>query len=102
MPLSIQLESLRQQIKKADGQPNISLTDFIAPADSNKQDYIGAFSVTIEGIEKHIKRFEAALDDYNKISCRHWQTGWRKPLQKCCTKKCAKNTGAMLPMNIYQ
>ena len=65
---AVQLESLRQQIKKADGQPNISLTDFIAPADSNKQDYIGAFSVTIEGIEKHIKRFEAALDDYNKIS----------------------------------
>ncbi|MDZ4809677.1 MAG: vitamin B12 dependent-methionine synthase activation domain-containing protein, partial [Bacteroidota bacterium] len=30
-------------------------------------DYIGAFSVTIEGIETHIKKFEAALDDYNKI-----------------------------------
>ncbi len=65
---TVQLESLRQQIKKADGQPNISLTDFIAPAESNKQDYIGAFTVTIEGIEKHIKRFEAALDDYNKIT----------------------------------
>lgn len=65
---TVQLESLRQQIKKAAGQPNISLTDFIAPAESNKQDYVGAFSVTIDGIEKHIKRFEAALDDYNKIT----------------------------------
>ncbi|MEP7279265.1 MAG: methionine synthase [Bacteroidota bacterium] len=64
----IHLETLRQQIKKADGQPNISLSDFIAPASSNKQDYIGAFTVTIEGIEPHLKRFEAALDDYNKIS----------------------------------
>ncbi len=30
-------------------------------------DYIGAFSVTIEGIEPHIKNFEDKLDDYNKI-----------------------------------
>ena len=65
---TVHLESLRQQIKKADGQPNISLTDFIAPAATGKQDYIGAFTVTIEGIEPHIKRFEAALDDYNKIT----------------------------------
>ena len=30
-------------------------------------DYIGAFSVTIKGIEPHIKKFEAEHDDYNKI-----------------------------------
>ena len=63
----IHLEFLRQQIKKAEGQPNISLADFILPEETNKQDYIGAFSVTIDGIEKHIKKFEAAYDDYNKI-----------------------------------
>jgi 5-methyltetrahydrofolate--homocysteine methyltransferase len=28
---------------------------------------MGAFSVTIEGIEPYIKRFEERLDDYNKI-----------------------------------
>jgi 5-methyltetrahydrofolate--homocysteine methyltransferase len=59
----VRLEFLRQQIKKAEGQPNISLADFIAPAD----DYIGAFSVTIHGVDKYIKQFEAAHDDYNKI-----------------------------------
>ncbi|HRI21111.1 MAG TPA: methionine synthase, partial [Panacibacter sp.] len=63
----VNLESLRQQIKKAAGQPNLSLSDFIAPASTNLQDYIGAFAVTIHGIEKHIKNFEANLDDYNKI-----------------------------------
>ena len=61
--IKIPLEFLRQQIKKAEGQPNLSLADFISP----NQDYIGAFSVTIQGIEKHIKKFEANLDDYNKI-----------------------------------
>jgi len=66
-PLTVNLEFLRQQIKKAADQPNLSLADFIAPASSNKKDFIGSFAVTIHGIEPHIKAFEAALDDYNKI-----------------------------------
>ncbi len=61
------LEFLRQQSKKAAGQFNISLADFIAPAESGKTDYIGAFAVTIQGIEKHVQRFTEDLDDYNKI-----------------------------------
>lgn len=59
----IPLEFLRQQIKKTAGQPNYSLADFISPG----HDYIGAFSVTIQGIEPHLKRFIADHDDYNKI-----------------------------------
>jgi 5-methyltetrahydrofolate--homocysteine methyltransferase len=65
------LEFLRQQVKKAPGQPNISLADFIKPADEgdNKQsDYIGAFAVSIHGIEPHIKKFQENLDDYSKIT----------------------------------
>lgn len=61
------LECLRQQIKKAAGQPNFSLADFVAPADSGYTDYMGAFSVTIQGIEPYIKRFQDNHDDYNKI-----------------------------------
>ncbi|MET0394450.1 MAG: methionine synthase [Chitinophagaceae bacterium] len=60
----VHLEFLRQQIKKAADQPNLSLADFVSP---NEGDHIGMFSVTITGIEEHIKKFEAALDDYNKI-----------------------------------
>jgi len=71
----VRLECLRQQIKKAPGQPNISLADFIKPpadaapggSPAGETDHIGAFAVTIEGIEPHIKRFDAAFDDYNKI-----------------------------------
>jgi 5-methyltetrahydrofolate--homocysteine methyltransferase len=61
------LESLRQQIKKAADQAQYSLADFIAPAASGKEDYIGAFAVSIHGIEPHIQAFAAAHDDYNKI-----------------------------------
>jgi 5-methyltetrahydrofolate--homocysteine methyltransferase len=63
----VDLHFLRQQAKKAAGQPNFSLADFICPANENKADYLGAFAVTIHGIEKHIKAFEENLDDYNKI-----------------------------------
>jgi 5-methyltetrahydrofolate--homocysteine methyltransferase len=63
----VHLEFLRQQIKKAADQPNISLGDFVAPADTGLEDHLGAFVTTIEGIEPHLKRFEAAHDDYNKI-----------------------------------
>jgi 5-methyltetrahydrofolate--homocysteine methyltransferase len=106
------LEHLRQQIKKAAGQPNFSLADFIAPGhphpnpspqggrepgkeDAGKEipsahevpisqhvtfppggkegmgvspaDHLGAFAVSIHGIEPHLARFSAAHDDYNKI-----------------------------------
>lgn len=63
----VQLSFLRQQIKKAADQPNLSLADFIAPKASGKKDYIGAFAVTLHGIEEHVKRFESNHDDYNKI-----------------------------------
>jgi 5-methyltetrahydrofolate--homocysteine methyltransferase len=63
---NIELQFLRQQIKKAEGQPNLSLSDFVKPKEVGK-DFIGAFSVTIEGIEPHIKKFDDAQDDYNKI-----------------------------------
>lgn len=62
----IALEHLRQQVKKAAGQPNLSLADFIRPTAAGT-DFLGAFSVTIQGIEPHIERFEAAHDDYSKI-----------------------------------
>lgn len=60
----IALEFLRQQTTKAAGEPNLSLADFINP---DATDYIGAFAVSIHGIEPHIKNFETALDDYHKI-----------------------------------
>jgi len=60
----VQLNFLRQQITKADGQVNHCLADFISPTQT---DYMGAFAVTIKGIEPHLKRFDEEHDDYNKI-----------------------------------
>lgn len=58
------LESLRQQLKKAASQPNFSLSDFISPV---QDDYMGAFAVSIHGIEPHLQKYIDDHDDYNKI-----------------------------------
>lgn len=62
----VKLEMLRQQLKKAIGQPSFSLSDFIRPKEQGA-DYMGAFAVTIKGAKKHIDRFAADHDEYNKI-----------------------------------
>jgi 5-methyltetrahydrofolate--homocysteine methyltransferase len=60
--------TLRQQLAKRDGRPNVALSDFVAPQDSGKGDYVGGFVVTA-GIEEVAiaERFERANDDYSSI-----------------------------------
>jgi len=60
----VHLECLRQQSKKAQGQSNFSMADFVSPA---QQDFMGAFAVVVDGAKKHIEKFAADNDDYNKI-----------------------------------
>src|SRR5204862_1537441 len=62
----VKLESLRQQLKKAVGQPSFSLADFICPKEIGA-DYMGAFAVTIHGAKKHVEKFAKEHDEYNKI-----------------------------------
>ncbi|OBX25210.1 methionine synthase [Gelidibacter algens] len=60
--------TLRQQLDKREGVPNIALADFIAPKDSGTQDYMGCFCVSTGfGTEALAKQFEKNLDDYNSI-----------------------------------
>ena len=64
----VRFPMLRQQEVIADGKPNRSLADFIAPADSGVDDYLGAFAVTAGiGAEALARSFEADLDDYHAI-----------------------------------
>lgn len=59
---------LRQQGKKGTNIPNISLSDFVAPKDSGRLDYMGFFAVTAGlGIEPHLERFKKEHDDYKDI-----------------------------------
>lgn len=60
--------TLRQQLSKRDGRPNVALSDFVAPVSSGVGDYVGGFVVTA-GIEEVAiaERFERANDDYSSI-----------------------------------
>jgi 5-methyltetrahydrofolate--homocysteine methyltransferase len=64
----IRLPMLRQQEVIADGRPNRSLADFIAPRESGVPDYIGMFAVTAGlGADALVRGFERDHDDYNAI-----------------------------------
>jgi 5-methyltetrahydrofolate--homocysteine methyltransferase len=60
--------SLRQQLKKAQGQPYMALADLIAPKSSGTTDHLGGFAVTVgHGVDERAKKFEQAGDDYSAI-----------------------------------
>jgi 5-methyltetrahydrofolate--homocysteine methyltransferase len=63
--------TLRQQIAKPEGRPNVALADFVAPLDSGLADHVGAFAVTaghgLDGPDGLVAEFEKANDDYSAI-----------------------------------
>ncbi len=61
------LPTLRQQTAKREGQPNLALSDFVAPETSSAEDWVGAFAVSIHGAEQQGARFRAESDDYSAI-----------------------------------
>ena len=54
------LHHLRQQEQKPPGRPNRCLSDYIAPAEFQRKDYLGAFAVTTGiGVEERVREFNA-------------------------------------------
>jgi 5-methyltetrahydrofolate--homocysteine methyltransferase len=62
------IHNLRQQTEKVAGKAHMCLSDFVAPKESGKQDYLGAFAVTAgHGCDELVAEYEADHDDYNSI-----------------------------------
>ncbi len=62
------IHTLRQQQAKANREPNYAVADFVAPRESGRLDFLGAFAVTAGiGIESLVAAFEKDLDDYNAL-----------------------------------
>jgi 5-methyltetrahydrofolate--homocysteine methyltransferase len=59
--------TLRQQLKKREGVANFALADFIAPKETGRTDYIGAFCVGVFGAQDLADNYKAKDDDYNAI-----------------------------------
>ncbi len=62
------LHTLRQQLHRDRGRPNLALADFVAPVASGLTDYVGAFALSAGfGLDRLVAEFEAADDDYHAI-----------------------------------
>lgn len=85
----VKLEMLRQQLKKAIGQPAFSLADFVCPAELGS-DFMGSFAVTIHGAMKHVEKFAAEQDEYNKIMVQVLADRFVEAFAECLHKKTRK------------
>ncbi len=82
---------LRQQNEKGEGAFNMSLADYIAPAESGKMDYMGGFAVTAGvGLEKLVAQFDADLDDYNSIMAKALADRLAEAFAECLHQKVRK------------
>ncbi len=62
------IHTIRQQMLKPPGRPNLALADFVAPRETGLPDYVGAFAVTAgAGADELVARFEGDHDDYGAI-----------------------------------
>ena len=64
----VRFNMLRQQERTNKSKPYRSLADFIAPVESGKTDYLGAFVVTTgTGADELVEKYESDHDDYHAI-----------------------------------
>jgi 5-methyltetrahydrofolate--homocysteine methyltransferase len=62
------IHTLRQQMNKPPGRPNLALADYVAPRESGVPDHVGAFAVTTgHGLDALVAEFQARHDDYGAI-----------------------------------
>ncbi|MDT8282678.1 MAG: vitamin B12 dependent-methionine synthase activation domain-containing protein, partial [Gammaproteobacteria bacterium] len=96
------LHHLRQQMAKPSDRPNSCISDFVAPKDSARPDYLGAFAVTTGiGIEEHVKRFEADHDDYSSILLKALADRLAEAFAECMHKRVRKEFWAYAPDENY-
>jgi 5-methyltetrahydrofolate--homocysteine methyltransferase len=87
--------TLRQQLLKKEGEANLSLSDYIAPKESGRRDYIGAFAVTggID-VDKLAARFEKDNDDYSSLMVRLIATRFAEAFAELLHEEVRKNIWA--------
>ena len=66
-PIAV-VRTLRQQMARPEGRPNLALADFVAPLGSGVEDHVGAFAVAAGfGADERAAAYEAGQDDYSSI-----------------------------------
>lgn len=89
---------MRQQSKKAPGQSNFALSDFIAPKESGKSDYVGAFAVSTGfRIEGKLEEFHKQHDDYQSIMLKALADRLAEAFAECMHKRVRTEFWAYAP-----
>lgn len=89
---------LRQQRERSVGEPYMCLADFVAPKESGRQDWVGAFVVTAGvGIEIMARQYEDQHDDYSAIMIKALGDRIAEALAEMMHKKARENWGYELP-----
>jgi 5-methyltetrahydrofolate--homocysteine methyltransferase len=82
------LHTLRQQKDNQRGKPQLALTDFIAPRESGRVDYIGAFAVTAgHGAQELAEKFDKEHDQYNSIMAKALADRLAEAFAECLHKR---------------
>jgi 5-methyltetrahydrofolate--homocysteine methyltransferase len=80
--------TLRQQKVNSSGKPHLALADYIAPRESGRVDYIGAFAVTAgRGCQELAERFEKDNDQYNSIMVKALADRLAEAFAECLHKR---------------
>ena len=78
------VHSLRQQWQRKGQSEFLALADFVAPLQSGRKDYLGAFAVTTGlGVDELVARYEADHDDYNAIMVKALADRLAEALAEC-------------------
>lgn len=89
-----ELHFLRQQKDRGEKEKYLSLSDFIAPADSGREDYIGGFVVTAgEEVETYAEYFKDKHDDYSAIMVQALGDRIAEAMAEMMHKKARENWG---------
>jgi 5-methyltetrahydrofolate--homocysteine methyltransferase len=85
---------LRQQKDRGEKEKYLSLSDFIAPTDSGREDYIGGFVVTAgEEVETYAEYFKQKHDDYSAIMVQALGDRIAEAMAEMMHKKARENWG---------
>ncbi len=97
--LQTKLHMLRSQRQMEEaGSPNPALSDYVAPKESGKVDYMGAFCVTTGiGLEELAKKFEQDQDDYNHIMVKSLADRLAEAFAECLHEKVRKEYWGYVP-----
>ncbi|MBU4087445.1 MAG: methionine synthase [Alphaproteobacteria bacterium] len=96
------LFTLRQQLSKRDGRPNVALSDFVAPKESGVEDYVGGFVVTAGFEEIAIaERFERANDDYSSILVKALADRFAEAFAECMHERVRREFWGYAPAEAF-